>query len=117
MNADSIPSTTVMVKGGQLLDLSFPIELILPVITKPAHEIECGSVLPPRGENFVRPASMGQAGTQVLDSRFGIGQEEWLDTHGRKCNLCHLWIAGVTATAARKSVHVHPPRSSFSMEV
>src|SRR6185312_984927 len=83
VNADAIDGAPVVVEGGQFLQLCFPVELILPVLTQPLHEVEIDAVRPARAGYFIGPAGAGQAQAEIFDRSFGIGQRERFDAQWR----------------------------------
>lgn len=114
MNANAIDGSAIVVEGGKLFKLSFPVELILPVVADLAHESEIDTVLPARAGYFVRPPSMSKPVPKVVDGAFGIGQRKRFDAHAMGCSQVEGTVDLETASC-QTGLAITEALPSFSM--
>src|ERR1700690_3431456 len=81
MNAQTIDGAAIVVEDGQLVELSFPIELVSPIVAELSHKVEINAEFPARAGYFVGPAGPSQADAEIFNRGFGVGEVKWLDLH------------------------------------
>src|SRR6266446_151554 len=83
VNFRAFQAATIVMKNGELLHLRFPVEMILPVGAELPQEIGLDTIFPAGTGNFIGPAGLREAQSEIFYGCAGVGKREGFYAHAR----------------------------------